>query len=311
MEQTKKDFYETFNLGIEIEMETNAPKNDEESRRMSNTDLLKFKSDGSLKTTRGDTITIELISKIPWKKDETEQKFIEEMKAALPEFESTEKVPIFAYQNKTAGTHYHFSFKKHKDETLWIFDTKDFQKFFFKRYITTFKSRKFLDRIKNRYCHAPSLDPAFAKSSDIKDNLKNISVSTFNDEYSKMSSGRRYRWLNTECIAQGTGIELRIFPHIQTYIGLAKLNEFVKQTLLDYYWKPQTQERLKLLQFYNKKVAQTGIEYTKLNDFKRLIWDALNLEQYDPALRTGEIRLILADWCQKQPALICANDETL
>lgn len=300
-----KTFYEIFKMGIEIELEVPEDRI-EKYKNMSNEEIqnVEIVNDGSLNRTKNDTTCKELRCRIPIRTEEKEKEFFTKMKEILPEFKSTNGEDIFAHYNKSCGTHYHFSFKNRSDEFLYIYDCIDFEKFFYSEYMKEFKSEKFLSRINTNYCKNTALRSAKGeetKPRQILNDLQKIGIMEYEQE-SKEASGR-YRWLNMVSVVEGTGVEIRIFPFLQTYSGVEKVTEFFKRVVIDYYNKPSTQEKLALLEIYEKQIKINEFKIHKLNTIKRMIYNATtegrNKNQY-----TGELRMLLVKWIQKQPSLI-------
>jgi len=316
---TEKTFYDIFKFGMEFEMETPNTNCDAiESNQNSPQDaLILFVHDGSISRKKSDTTTVELISRIPLKTQEEENTFFAEMKTALPDFKSSNGVDIFAHENKSAGTHFHWSFKDAPDEDLWVFDTMAFEKFFFTAYMNEFRSQKFMERINSNYCKAPMLTSAIGIGTRRSDILKNISEFDMDKYIHEYSVVGRYRWLNMKSIVENTGAEIRVFPFIQTHKGAKQVAEFFKKTILEFYLKEETQQTLKLIHFYNAKIAQQEIIYSKLNSQKKMIYALLRTMIDRPIengqvggggvpdnLICGEFRILMAKWVKKQPGLI-------
>jgi len=309
MGQTKQqaEFYDTFQMGIELEMEI--PDN----REISTNTILEFKTDGSLQRKNDNSSCIELINKKIFQSKNDETTFIKEMKRQLADFRSSNGEQIFAYKNNSCGTHIHFSFKNMKPEMLWVFDTIDFEQDFFNAYMSRFQSEKFLNRIDHGYCRAPFLYAAQSKGEvkSIRNDLNKITLPDFVEEKNKISNGSRYRWLNMESLDKGFGLELRVFPHIQTYGGIETILEFTREVINKHYWKKATQERLRFIEFYTNKVKSKSIKSEKLKDLKKLAWDALRISDRSKSDLSGEIRILLAKWIMKQPTLIKTKQDVI
>lgn len=298
-----KPFYDTFQLGVEVEAEIKRQPALETREAH-----ITFQNDPSLRGTKEDGYCIEMISKLL--KSEAMQKAYEDAIDSLEPVEipgTTKKV--FAYANSSAATHIHFSFKNIDNDMLWIFDTLDFERFFFTKYISTFKSKKFLNRINSRYCESPFLMSAqegSKKEADkIRKDLAEINIGQFAAEKSRINE-RRYRWLNTYALDNDTGFELRIFPHVQTVKGLKVTIEFAKKVINEFFWKKETQMKLSLMKIYKERVENSEFKEDKLNDIKKLIYNALEVPESEEERRvmSGEIRLILARWVKQQPSLV-------
>mgnify|MGYP001199794643 CR=1 FL=1 len=304
----KSQFYDTFKMGIEIEMEL--PSGKELQDRLN----LEWIGDGSIQQ-KNNGRCIELINHKPFKSLAEEDAFMAEMRVQLGDFRSSNGERIFAYKNNTAGTHIHFSFKDKADDCLWIFDTIDFQQDFFNAYMSRFQSTKFLERINQQYCKAPFLYSAKGAQTvpkEVREDLRKLNLPNYVDEKQRIGgNGSRYRWLNMEALEKDSGVELRIFPHIQTYSGVKAVMDFTREIINKHYWKASTQEKLKLIEFYNSKIRNKPIKSEKLQDLKKLAWDALKIGERNKDDLSGEIRLLISKWVMKQPTLIKAKDEVI
>lgn len=303
----QKSFYKHFKFGIELEMETrlNPMLDSLLNNKFPRPTNLKFISDGSLRQTNPNGFLTELISKNPIKSQEQEKEFFTDMKEVLPTFKSASGEDIFSLYNTSASTHFHFSFQKKSDDILWIFDCIEFEQFFFKKYMTTFKSEKFLDRINSKFCKAPSLRSADGMEKTphkIRQDLNKIDLSEYSNEERKTEG--RYRWLNMKSVADGTGAEIRVFPFLQTYSGVAITTKFMQDLIMEYYLKPSTKEKLKLIEIYEKHIKTKQIKISKLNNLKKIIYTVLN----NTSTPSGEVRMLLAKWVQKQPSLVIKNE---
>jgi len=305
----KNKFYDIFRLGIELEMEI-----PEESYRkaMDNNDLsydatiLKFVTDGSLRTTRDNTQVTELITRRPMEKKQDEEDFISQMKHVLGEFDSSTKQKIFSHYNKTASTHFHWSLKNESEDMLWIFDCIDFEKFFFKKYLKTFKSEKFIDRLSNKYCKVPYIGTE-TKDYRMKyaiENLNKITIKKYQEER-EICTGR-YRWLNMQSVEEHTGAEIRIFPFLQTYDGVKLIIKFMQELLIEYYELPETKEKIELMKIYNESIKEYGIKDKNLNKMKRMIYEYIT---QSTGRYSGEICLMLGSWAKKQPSILIKNND--
>lgn len=309
-EAVKPDFYDIFQFGPEFEMEI--PYNGTSKRDNINVDLVTFIGDSSIERKHPDSETCELIAHRPIRTKEEEEKFLVRMQAFLPNFTSASGEEVFAHFNKSAGTHFHWSFKNMPDSLLFVYDTIEFQKYFFMRYLETFKSEKFLSRIKYRYCLAPNLagqEGKPASSHEVKKSLRDLSVIPFISEY--QITGRR-RWLNTQSIQEKTGIEIRLFPFLQTHAGVKQTWDFMKDVILDFYLKPETQLRIELLKAFDqlgittdasedRVKMQSKIAYKKLSVGRQILYDALTTGY---GIISGESRLIIGEWIKNNPKLV-------
>lgn len=308
-EKKELTFYDIFRIGWEFEME--AKRGITLSAGFQG-DIIEVVSDGSINT-KNSGKPLEVRTSKPVVNEEEEKTFMEEMKMNIPEFKSASGENVFAHYNTTCGTHYHFSFKKLPDNYLWLFNTIDFEKFFMRKYLETFTSEKFLARINNSYCKSPNITGARGtetKPGDVRKDLNKIRLESFRNQNSR-NDGDRYQWLNMQSVTEHTGAEIRIFPFLQTYSGIELVTKFMKEMLMEFYLKPETQQKIKLLELYEDKIARNGINTKKLNELKRIVFhylcsnDSVRLDH--GMLREnlpGEFRLLLAKWATKQPALI-------
>ncbi len=303
MEKTKSNFYDTFKLGVEIEMETP----DANYKKLCDTDPeetnMLLLNDCSLRSTEETAKLCELVCFQPIATQEEEDNFFKAMKDTLGTFKSNSGKDIFAYKNESCSTHIHFSFKNREDKFLWLFDSKDFEWFFFKEYLNKFTSDKFMQRLNNEYCKNPNIQNMPNKEKEtIMKKIRNVTIKDIDDE--KRNVEGKYRWINTETIEGGTGLEIRIFPHIQSYGGMNQLIEWFKETLVKYIERRNVQTRLTLLEYYYAKCANKTFPKLKLNDYKQLVWQALDLDSKRKNQWSGDIRLLMAKWAKEQPALI-------
>ena len=209
---------------------------------------------------------------------------------------------FFAYRNLTAGTHVHISMnhKDWNDYALFIFDTADFERFFMQRYIASFKSEKFLKRLGNDYCRlGKSISHGDIESKKVRARDYRISMLS---KINKQQNSGRYYWLNTVCLAERQGIELRIFPHVTTSQGLNQVINFTKKTLLDYWNMKKTQESLADLTAFHKAAQLKRIRTASLTELDNLVLTSLgvvhlrdfwNLEPIGCYPR-GDVQMILA-----------------
>lgn len=307
----KPDFYDIFQFGPEFEMEI--PYNGTSIRENRNVDLLTFISDSSIERKNTDSETCELIAERPIRTKTEEAKFLATMQVLLPNFKSASGEEVFAHFNVSAGTHFHWSFKDQPDSLLFVYDTIEFQKYFFMRYLETFKSEKFLSRIKYPYCLAPNLagqEGKPASPNEVKKSLRDLSVVPFISEY--QVAGRR-RWLNTQSIQEKTGLEIRLFPFLQTHAGVKQTWDFMKDVILDFYLKPETQLKIQLLKAFDELQMAPGrsaedrpkilskIDYKKLSPGRQILYDALTTGY---GIISGESRLIIGEWIKNNPKLV-------
>ncbi len=297
---SKEEFYKHFKFGMEFEMET-TPEAHTNIGSMSYS-MLNFINDGSIKCTKRNTLAIELISRNPIKTAIEETQFFEEMERVVGSFKSESDEDIFAYRNPSCGTHFHWSFKGKDDKFLYIFDCIDFEKFFFTKYMDTFKSEKFLSRINTKYCMARNLKSAEGnntKPHKIKADLNRLSLIDFQHE----TNGERYRWLNMKSVQEGTGAEVRVFPFLQTYAGAKQTTKFMQEVIYEYYMLPKTQEKLELIEIYEKYIQNEEFKINKLSELKKIVYSVITQYHQSYGL-SGEAKMFLASWVLKQPSLI-------
>lgn len=297
---SKAEFYKHFKFGIEFEMETTRQARSNAGNMGYN--MIAFINDGSIKQTKENSFCTELISSHPITKEEEETQFFEEMERVIGSFKSESDEDIFAYRNPSCGTHFHWSFKEKEDKFLYIFDCIDFEKFFFTKYMDTFKSEKFLSRINTKYCQARNLKSAEGnntKPHKIKGDLNKLSLIDFQHE----TNGERYRWLNMKSVQEGTGAEVRVFPFLQTYAGAKQTTKFMQEVIYEYYMLPKTQEKLELIEIYEKYIQNEEFKIHKLSELKRIVYSVITQYHQSYGL-SGEAKMFLASWVLKQPSLI-------
>jgi len=296
-------FYDHFKFGLEFEMET--PPN---SLNLDSTyGNMRVVRDGSINRVAGGHC-FEIICAEPLTTKDEETAFLNTMKSLIPVFQSQSGEEVFAYHNLSCGTHYHWSFKNHKDAMLWVYDTIDFEKFFYTEYVKEFRTEKFLSRINTNFCKAPTLSDAAkgaeTKPHEVRASLNKLTMAGFAQEYAKTS---RYRWLNMQSVVEGTGAEIRIFPFLQTHAGVNQVTKFMKRILLEFYLNPSTQEKIKLMEFYSANIEGKPLKFHLLNEMKRLAYEILvtkTVNDTSLAMLSGELRILLARWVKKQPNLI-------
>ncbi len=278
-----KKFYDVFKIGLEIEGEFFDSK---ESMRELTGNYLGRKADvtrdGSLNSNFSGHCH-EIVTPVIHSAVE-EKAFLHAMKKISHKTEDGNVA--FAYANKSAGTHIHVSFSEkfmsefkknygmeYGENFLRIFDSVEFEKLFFKRYFATFRLEKFWHRLQNRYCGS-----FLTATSDriVDDSLVVI-------EKKKGESETRYVWLNYECLPEGQGFEIRIFPHLQTASGIKKVIAFTQKVLLEYMSKGDTKKRFDTVaDFYKSKI----VDVTKLSTMERMFYTTMNVQ--DRIRRRGE-----------------------
>lgn len=321
----KTHFYDIFRFGPEFEMEVPDRRTQDVPERTENETPLEermrelhsyayrnietrfgsklhFIPDGSLRSTEADTECIELIASSPFESQAEEDAFIETMQKVIPTFKSKSGEDIFAYYNTTASTHFHWSFKQLGDRLLYVYDTRRFEKFFFERYLQTFKSEKFLARINYEYCRAPQLKSAAGPDTKPKEILRDIREHSTMDFMNERAIVGRRRWLNPQSVDEGTGMEIRIFPFLQTYDGVKQTMKFMKDVLLDYYLLPETQVEINLLNVFTNYISQNDQSKIRRrivskikNEWKQIAFDVITSSE-NPS---GEARIRIGQLIQE------------
>ena len=157
----KEEFYDLFQIGVEIEGSFLKDSNEIEtaSDGYFSDDNGGLKEDGSLSEV-GEGYCHELVTPIiATETDENEfLSAIKSLQGKLSDYEG------FAYVNSSAGTHIHLDFNPrateklkelgYKDEIsqdllLYLFDSVEFEKFFFAEYFKSFRLQKFWKRLQN------------------------------------------------------------------------------------------------------------------------------------------------------------------
>lgn len=274
--KAKKDsinFYDVFKIGIEIEGEF--------IKRIDRGGFTMFEvdEDGSLRNMFGGNC-LELRSKII-DSEEKEKTLLNELKNLETQIEEGRKQ--FAYMNKTAGTHIHFSFSSKykrqlkelsgmdKDNYLYLFDSVEFEKYFFQRYFTAFNLSKFWNRLQNEYCQP------FIQFNQVRNNKMEIidNIPLGEIESRKRDGRNRYHWLNNECLKEGEGMEIRIFPHLLTTKGVEDVIKFVREVLVAYLVKKKTQALFEKIQKFFEIKAKYKFNETKLKKYDRVLFYSL------------------------------------
>ena len=83
-----------------------------------------------------------------------------------------------------------------------------------------------------------------------------------------------------------------------------------KNTINNFYWLPATQNKVKLMEFYEENIKETRIKTELLSELKEIAYETLNIENEKHNL-SGELRILLAKWIIKQPSLINNNEQTI
>ncbi|HLN19364.1 MAG TPA: hypothetical protein VK255_04330 [Patescibacteria group bacterium] len=268
-------------------------------------------TDGSIRQKHKGSRMYEIRTKII-DNEEKEKGIIEEMGTIC------NKKGAFAYMNDTAGTHIHISTKENEakgfnDYALFIFDTTEFEKFFLKRYIATFRSNKYYDRLENNYCLISKRVRRKNCEPDKKDipKARKFNV-TFLQKLNKQQNSGRYYWLNTVCLREGQGIEIRLFPYITTPKGLQKVIDFTQNTFIDYFLMKKTQADLKILTDFQVGARLKRFRPNALSPLNELVRSALGINHLrnfwflrpESTYPTGDIQLIMANWYKENPKIL-------
>lgn len=263
-QKTKEKFYDLFQIGLEIEGEFfcnySGPEGMEErTKHYFRTGNGTIKHDGSL-CRRKDGYLFELNSPII-KSVEDEKRFIEALRSISKKRDRPNGVfEVFSWVNETAGTHVHLDWNKRrirkvfraigfhprskKDELklsqyLRMFDSMEFEEFFFDRYFKTFHLKKFWTRLTNNYCR-----------SFLTPTEKGVKPTPMNEVEQKKFDRGKYSWLNYECLSRDMGIEFRIFPYVTTVSGVREMISFIQHVMLEYFTNKVSAEDLKMIEAY-------------------------------------------------------------
>ena len=281
--QAKKDklsFYDVFKIGIEVEGEFLKSVNELSPILENNFEII---NDSSIENRKGGNC-YELKSKIIKNKVD-ENKIFEIFKKLETELEER-GLKQFAYSNRTAGTHIHFSFTddykeklkdlegRDKDNYLYIFDSIDFEKYFFQRYFNNFRLKKYWDRINNRYCRTFLQFDSSRNATSGKPLIENL------NEVETIKGGRRerYHWLNNDCLREGEGMEIRIYPHLITQKGVVDIINFTKDVLKGYLVKKKNEKKLEGIYEFFKIKNQYRINDSDLKKYDKVLYYSLNIE---------------------------------
>lgn len=271
-EKKNVNFYDVFQIGLEIEGSFLTRSGvTREKFTHSGQDVA---SDGSINSVLQGGENYEIRSQVI-ENEGSETKFLTLLESISKDYE---KEKIFAYQNKSCGTHIHFSLRgksEHDQNALRVFDSVDFERFFFDKYLRSFKLKKFTERLRNnRYCRLfiKDLDPTVSRSAD-NSNYGLAEVETEKGERD------RYYWLNTESLMQGKGMEIRIFPYLQTASGTKAVIDFTKQVLMEYWNKPSVRRRAELIDKYYAELAGRRIAVEKLNAYEKVLYKVLYIDR--------------------------------
>lgn len=291
-------FYNTFQVGLELEGSFLCDR-DELDETLA---TMEIAEDGSVHSVAEGGEEWELRSDII-KTEEDEKRFLEDLKHISKESNGDS---IFAYKNRTAGTHVHIDFTeqakragKFESISLLAFDSLEFERYFFKEYFKRFKSGKFADRLHNSYCKTFLRDVA---------NEREDSNSSVLSSVEGVKAGReRYHWLNTVCLSNNKGIELRIFPYLQTVDGVKQVLDFTKYVIANYWEKPKTKRRARLIEEYFQRVSDCRINYKKLNEYEKILLQALQIDR-NPRNQSSDSIEFIMDLHAKKPTAFETND---
>lgn len=284
-----KKFYNTFQIGVEIE---GSFLMDEDDLNDEIGDFVEIVDDGSVESCAEGGEEKEIRSPII-RSEEDERRMMDCLDRISSDYNGDR---IFAYRNKTAGTHIHIDLKNQVNEftsrTLIAFDSLEFERFFFREYFKTFNKSKFADRLRNRYCRP------FLQDVQNEDRLHSTLA-----RVEEIKGGRdRYYWINTECLLSGKGIELRIFPYLQTTNGVQEVINFTKRVMFTYWQKPKVQRRAKMIEQYYKVLASRNINMRKLNEYEKILMNALSINGRSPLKQSSDSIEFLMDLYKRKPS---------
>lgn len=283
-ESKKLEFFKAFKMGVEVEGEfiLNASDIEEYSDGYFNEGNATLKEDGSLRT-RNEGYTYELVTKIIRNLGQ-ETKFLNALSSIEIKKRGTE-MKAFSFPNESAGTHVHIDFSKafkdsfkdvygvaYTDDMLSIFNSADFERFFFAEYFKAFRLQKYWKRLQNSYCGA-----FLSASGDkvVADSLGSI------EQKKREKRGERYAWLNMRSVHEGKGLEFRIFPDIQTADGMGDVLSFIQRVLLAWLKKKATKKNFEVIAKYMNGRRATLPEESKLGDFEAIVASGLDLYRYE------------------------------
>lgn len=273
-------FYKTFKIGIEIEGEF---------FKKPSLNYWEVGSDNSIVLKNSNNFANELRSIVI--SNEKEEEVVFKDLSNLKEEKTSFGKKIFSVKNNSCGTHIHFSFQSEKnDNDLYIFDTIEFERYFMKRYNSFFKNTKFVKRIFNEYCKP---------FSDLEKGERQYRVLNIEK---KKANRDKYVWLNSRTIHDGTGFEIRIFPHVQTVVGIKQIVEFTKSILLSYFNLKKTQQDLEYIRLYFKNY-NSRLNYDKLSINKRIIYDSMPTMSRNNCT-SGDAMIIMGKWMKQSPKIM-------
>jgi len=277
-DKAKAQFYELFQIGVEVEGEwkLRARQIEEKCASYFSEDDDSLKGDGSISARNGGN-EYELVSPVI--------KTLKEEKAFFTALDSLKVKGHFAYQNQSCGTHIHldvkpeaitkisdtlgFNINGEADHSymLKLLDSVDFERYFFKEYFRAFTLPKFWDRLRNDYCKPHSV---------VRNGTTRFTERPL-DEVERIKEGRgRYHWLNFECLHRQAGIEFRIFPYITSTAGMEDVVKFCQYVVLSYWKSKATADRLqKITDYYNGVIA---IDKSKLDKYDAMLFSSFRGE---------------------------------
>lgn len=285
----KKRFYELFQIGIEIEGEFFQDEHRMESvtSRYFDSNNGTIKNDGSLSRKRDGGNMLELNSPII-KTEEDEEEFLLAMKQiSTVKKRASGPLDVFAWANETAGTHFHVDWnkkgiqkyiKEHGVDTgyrvgtsqyLRIFDSVEFEQYFFKRYFESFHLKKFWTRLSNNYCQS------FLTPKKTEDGVDATSLTEV--EQKKYERGK-YAWLNLQCLSSNMGIEFRIFPYVTSVQGVKELISFVQSVMLEYLENEVPDDAFLLVRdYYHRERSGNRLNIELMSDEEKKLYLSMNI----------------------------------
>jgi Tfp pilus assembly protein PilN len=129
----------------------------------------------------------------------------------------------------------------------------------------------------------------------------NTSRSVLADVEGRKGCRDRYFWINTVSLFSQKGLELRIFPYLQTVEGVKAVLDFTKVVLMNYWTKPSTQRRAKLIEKYYAELSDYQLNLKKLNEYEKILLNALNINGRTKQLQSSDSIEFLMDLHAKKP----------
>jgi hypothetical protein len=290
MKKGKKsvEFYDVMQFGLELEGAFWKSRGNFDGNG-----IFTSKIDGSVNDA-GDGYGYEIVSGIIKNKEQEEEiyTFLESISKDTTINGETGKA--FADRNATAGTHIHIGLQAGTDEDLVIFDSAEFEEFFFLRYFSAFNLQKFAKRLRNSYCQRTFLDVRDLPS--IED---------------KKSNGGRYWWLNVrESLNSEKGIEFRIFPFLISSAGVREVVAFTQNIVMEYWNRPKTAQKVEKVRKYNAEIKGRRVNIKKLNDFEKIVYNALKLNRGGVFFSMDCIEFLVGLY-EKKPSAFQAVDKEI